>query len=51
MGIYYYLEIPDHDINHFEFNGKRNFINSGVLLINLKKLREANSSVLYKNFL
>jgi hypothetical protein len=50
MGIYYYLGIPDHDINHFEFNGKRTFINSGVLLINLKKLREANSSVLYKNF-
>ena len=35
MGIYYYMGIPDHDIYNFEFNGKRNFINSGVLLIKI----------------
>jgi len=50
MGKYYYMGIPDQDINNFEFNGTRNFINSGVLLINLKKLREADSSALYKDF-
>ena len=50
MGIYYYMGIPDHDINNFEFNGKRNFINSGVLLINLKNLREVNSTILYRDY-
>ena len=33
-----------------EFNGTRNFISSGVLLINLKKLREVNAPILFENY-
>ena len=38
MKDYYYLGFPGHDIVDFEFNGTRNFINSGCMLVNLKKL-------------
>ena len=44
------MGFPDHDIINYEFNGKRNFINSGVMLINLKKLREVNAPKLLKDY-
>jgi lipopolysaccharide biosynthesis glycosyltransferase len=50
MKNYYYMGFPDHDIINYEFNGKRNFINSGVMLINLKKLREVNAPKLLKDY-
>ena len=50
MGKYYYLGFPGHDLVKFSFNGTRNFINSGVMLINLKKLREINATKLFKDF-
>ena len=50
MGDYYYLGFPGHDLVRYSFNGTRNFINSGCMLINLKKLREVNASELFKDF-
>ena len=50
MGKYYYMGFPDHDITNYEFQGKRNFINSGVMLINLKKLREINAPKLFQDY-
>ena len=50
MGKYYYMGFPDHDITNYEFNGSRNFINSGVMLINLKKLRQVNAPKLFQEY-
>ena len=50
MGKYYYMGFPDHDIVYYDFEGKRNFINSGVLLINLKDLREINATKKFKDY-
>ena len=50
MGNYYYLGFPGNDLVKFEFNGTRNFINSGCMLVNLKKLREVNASMLFQDF-
>ena len=44
MGDKYYMGFPAHEINYLEINGTRNFINSGVMLINLKFLRKVNAS-------
>ena len=50
MGPYYYMGFPGHDLTDFEFNGTRNFINSGCMLVNLQKLREINAPALYQEF-
>ena len=50
MGKYYYMGFPGLDLVRFEINGTRNFINSGVMLINLKKLREINSTSLFEEY-
>ena len=50
MGNYYYMGFPDHDLTFRKFNGTRNFINSGVMLINLKKLREVNAPKLFQDY-
>ena len=50
MDNYYYMGFPDHDIDYYQFEGNLNFINTGVLLINLKNLRQANSSVQFQNY-
>ena len=46
MGKNYYMGFPGHDLTFREFNGTRNFINTGTMLVNLKKLREVNAPVL-----
>ena len=50
MGKNYYMGYPGHDLTFYEFNGTRNFINTGVILINLKKLREVNATFLLKDY-
>ena len=50
MGKYYYLGYPGHDMVAFEFNGTRNFINSGCMLVNLRKLREVDAPKLFHEF-
>ena len=50
MGNYYYMGFPDRDLTFRKFKGTRNFINSGVMLINLKKLREVNAPKLFQDF-
>ena len=50
MGKYYYMGAPGVDLVRINFNGTRNFINSGVLLINLKKLREIHSTKLFEEY-
>ena len=50
MGKNYYMGFPAHDLTYREFNGTRNFINSGVMLINLKKLREVNAPILLQDY-
>lgn len=50
MGKYYYMGFPGHDLTFRVFNGTRNFINTGVMLINLKKLREVNAPVLLQDY-
>ena len=50
MGDYCYMGFPGHEIGYVEINGTRNFINSGVMLINLKKLREENAPKLYEDY-
>ena len=46
MGKNYYMGFPGHDLTFREFNGTRNFINTGTMLVNLKKLREVNAPAL-----
>ena len=50
LGNYYYMGFPAHDLTYTIINGTRNFINSGVMLINLKKLREINATQLYEEY-
>lgn len=50
IGNYYYMGFPANDLTKFEFNGTRNYINSGVMLINLKKLREINATLIYQEY-
>ena len=46
----YFLGFPSHEVSYLSINGTRNFINSGVMLINLKLLRKINSSILFENY-
>ena len=48
--IRYYLGFPGHEVSSLSINGTRNFINTGVILINLKLLREINSLKLIENY-
>ena len=50
MGNYCYMGFPGHEIGYMEINGTRNFINSGVMLVNLKRLREINAPQLFENY-
>ena len=50
MGKNYYMGFPGIDLTFREFNGTRNFINTGVILINLKKLREVNAPILFQEY-
>ena len=54
MGGNYYLGFPGHEVSYLVINGTRNFINTGVMLINLKLLREIKAPILlekyYKNY-
>ena len=50
MGEKYYMGFPSHEISYLEINGTRNFINSGVMLVNLKLLRKVNASFLYDKY-
>ena len=50
MGNYCYMGFPGHELGYIEINGTRNFINSGVMLINLKILREEDAPKLYENY-
>ena len=50
MREYYYMGFPGHEIGYMEINGTRNFINSGVMLINLKELRKINATQLFANY-
>ena len=50
MGNYYYMGFPGHDLVFTIFNGTRNFINTGTILINLKKLREVNAPILFQDY-
>ena len=50
MGNYYYMGFPGLDLTMYEFHGTRNFINTGVILINLKKLREVNAPLLLHEY-
>ena len=50
MGKFYYMGFPGLDLVNYQFNGTRHFINSGVMLINLKKLREINSTNLFEEY-
>lgn len=40
------MGFPGFEVSYFEINGTRNFINSGVILINLKMLRSVNASLI-----
>ena len=50
MGNKYYMGFPGFEVSYFEINGTRNFINSGVMLINLKMLRSVNASLLFSKY-
>jgi hypothetical protein len=50
MGDNYYMGFPGFEISYLEINGTRNFINTGVMLINLKKLRKVNASLLFDQY-
>ena len=50
MGDKFYMGFPGLEIANIEINGTRNFINSGVILINLKLLRKVNASLLFDNY-
>ena len=50
MGNYYYMGFPAHETGYLEINGTHNFINSGVILINLKELRKMNATKLFVNY-
>lgn len=46
----YYLGFAGLEIGKIIINGTRNFINSGVMLINIKELKKINAHKLYDNF-
>ena len=46
----YYMGFPGLEIRNFQINGTRNFINSGVMLINLKPLRKLKASLLFEDY-
>ena len=50
MGDSYYMGFPGHEVGYLEINGTRNFINSGVMLMNLEKLRKVNASLLFDKY-
>ena len=50
MGDKYYMGFPGHEIGYIEINGTRNFINSGVMLVNLKLLREVKAPIKYEEY-
>jgi len=50
MGNSYYMGFPGHEVGYLEINGTRNFINSGVMLMNLKMLRKVNARLLFDNY-
>ena len=46
----YYMGFPAHEISYLVINGTRNFINSGVMLINLKLLRKINAPKIFEEY-
>jgi lipopolysaccharide biosynthesis glycosyltransferase len=50
MGDKCYMGFPGLEISRLEINGTRNFINSGVMLINLKMLRSVKASLLFSKY-
>ena len=46
----YYMGFPAHEISYLVIKGTRNFINSGVILINLKLLRKINATKIYEEY-
>jgi hypothetical protein len=50
MGNKCYMGFPGHEVSYLEINGTRNFINSGVMLVNLKLLRNLNASFLFDKY-
>ena len=46
----YYMGTPGLELGKIIINGTRNFINSGVLLINLKELRKIKAPELYESY-
>ena len=50
MGNIYYMGFPGHEIGYIEIEGTRNFINSGVMLVNLKLLRKISAPIKYQQF-
>ena len=50
MKEYYFMGFPGHEIGYTEINGTRNFINSGVILMNLKLLRKINAPKLFDDY-
>ena len=50
MGDSYYMGFPGHEIGYVVIEGTRNFINSGVMLVNLKELRKIRAPILYDRY-
>jgi lipopolysaccharide biosynthesis glycosyltransferase len=50
IGDKYFMGFPAHEISYFVINGTRNYINSGVMLINLKLLRRINASLIFDKY-
>ena len=50
IGDKYYMGFPGIEVSYLEINGTRNFINSGVMLINLKMLRSVKASLLFSKY-
>ena len=44
------MGFPGHEISYLEIHGTRNFINTGVILINLKSLRKINAHLLFEKY-
>ena len=50
MGDKFYMGFPGLEVAGRKIHGTRNFINTGVMLINLKLLREVNASLLFDKY-
>jgi hypothetical protein len=50
LGDKYYMGFPAHEISYLVINGTRNYINSGVMLINLKLLRRIKASLIFDKY-